>query len=445
MISVQRSWSRRRDARAGLASLPSRAALVVLDALLATGILLSTASQLRVGGSPVGPGEACLAIWVVASLAREADRLGPPLTKPLASLLIFWALFAASQAIGEIVGLAHERIRDPVSARHDVAAYLLIAAVSCLSVIEPGASERLRRVAWVLVASGALCLIVQLADAWNVIHVPILDPWYWDRFRGWSENPNQLALLAAALTLLSLHLAQTAGGVLARMAALCCGTVPLTVGVLTKSDSFTLFLIVATAALLLPWTVTLLRMLDQRPTWLSVAVSIAILTLPISLLAIAPFVTSIARQSQDFATSVYEDSNQGEARVELWSEALAIGTKAGMLGFGPGPHLTDKRGEEAPPPNFESHNTVLDLLTQGGMLAVCIFIGLLWSALATAWRAGFVVPPALLIGLVIAFAMFHIVTRHPIFWFAVALCLVGEGPRRAAGDHTAIASLGGGH
>ena len=81
---------------------------MALDALLALGLLLSPASRLRLDGSPIGPGELCLFIWVLLMLGRQAARLGGPLTPALSRLLVFWVLFAAALCIGTITG-----IRDP--------------------------------------------------------------------------------------------------------------------------------------------------------------------------------------------------------------------------------------------------------------------------------------------------------------------------------------------
>jgi hypothetical protein len=76
-----------------------------LDMLFALGLLVSPASQLRLAGSPVGPGEICLLIWIVLTLGREAARPGsPPLTPALSRLLIFWSLFALAQSLGALTG-----------------------------------------------------------------------------------------------------------------------------------------------------------------------------------------------------------------------------------------------------------------------------------------------------------------------------------------------------
>src|ERR1051325_10492661 len=73
---------------------------MLLDALLACGLVVSTASQLRPAGLPVGPGEICLGLWVLLMLWREVHRLGPPLSPPLTKLLIFWLVFTIAQSLG---------------------------------------------------------------------------------------------------------------------------------------------------------------------------------------------------------------------------------------------------------------------------------------------------------------------------------------------------------
>src|SRR4030088_1644766 len=117
-------------------------------------------------------------------LIREASRLGPPLTPALSRLLIFWSFFACAESLGVLAGYAIGDIHDPSMFLHDIIAYPFVAAISCLSVVEPGAAFRLRRVAWLLAGSGAAFLALQLANAWELFVVAAVHPWYWDRLRG---------------------------------------------------------------------------------------------------------------------------------------------------------------------------------------------------------------------------------------------------------------------
>src|SRR5579872_6464486 len=114
-----------------------------------------------------------------------------------------------------------------------------------------------------------------------------------------------------------------------------------------------------------------------------------------------------------------------------------------MLGLGPGPHLpipaAIRIGRQDPTSqpkyiggsdtqvngtmNFEAHNTPLDVFTQGGLIAV---LGLTWlvaAAFSLTCRRRLDGLTTLLCGLII-FSTFHLLIRHPIFWFAIAVCLV---------------------
>jgi hypothetical protein len=74
-------------------------------------------------------------------------------------------------------------------------------------------------------------------------------------------------------------------------------------------------------------------------------------------------------------------------------------------------------------PNFEAHNTLLDLFIQGGLIAVLSLGWLVATALVATHRAELDALTTMLCGLVI-FSIFHLIVRHPVFWFAISLCLV---------------------
>jgi O-antigen ligase len=426
---------------------------MMLDVLFAFGLLLSPASQLRLAGSPVGPGEICLLIWIVLTLGREAARLGPPLTPALSRLLIFWSLFAIAQSLGTLTALVIGDEHDAHWFLHDVMAYPLLAAVSCLSVIEPHAGPRLHRVAWLLSALGTPFLALQFANAWGLIDISSVDPWWWDQFRGWSANPHQLAVLCTVLALLSLHLAETATRLGQRIAAVACAIVPIYAGLLTKTDSFSVILVAAGLIFIAFKFRTWLVSCAPRITFRSAFAWIVVLALPAALVSAAPLAYSIAVEAADFAKAMARENpeqteEKAELRFELWEQAGMRGVESGMLGLGPGPHLEippaivagryggtfhPKYIEHPEPtfaPNFEAHNTVLDLFVQGGLIAVLSLIWVASTALSTAYRARLAGLPTLLCGLGI-YGAATLIIRHPIFWFAIALCLVaGTGARR---------------
>jgi|SRR5579872_3775379 len=418
------------------------------DFLLALGIVLSTASQLRPAG------EIFLVIWIGLMLGRETVRLGPPFTPALSRLVVFWLLFAAALSIGTLAGYAIGDVHDQALFMHDVMAYPLLAAISLLCVVGTDAELRLHRAAWLLVVVGSASLALQIIQAWGWISIGSIDPWYWDRLRGWSENPNQLAILCAVLGLLALHLAEVATSMAARIAAIGGAILPVYAGRLTKGDTFVLVLVAAGPIFISLKLRTWLLAHQPRLTVRSTCAWTAVLALPLLLASIVPFSGSLAGGAQaligDMAKGDQQDTKKTvQIRLQAWQLAIDRGLESAMLGLGPGPHLPippmiragrqDPSGEprylEHPEANgtsnFEAHNTLLDIFTQGGLIAV---LGLVWLMTATfllTCRTRLDGLTALLCGLMI-FSIFHLIVRHPAFWFSVAFCLVAAESRKAS-------------
>ncbi len=433
---------------------------VALDVLLTVALLLSAASQLRFDGVPVGPGEICLAFWGLLMLSREAARLGPVLSRPLSRLLIFWLSFAIAQCVGTMAGFVTGDRHDSGLFMHDIAAYAVAAAVSCLSVVEPGASSRLHRVAWLLVTCGAAWLLLQVAFGWGLVSLGDFDTWEWDRFRGLSDNSNQLALFCMVLVLLSLHLAEVARRFDRTIAALSCMIVAIVVGRLTMSDAFLLVLVLAG-----PIFVTLklwkwLMSVERRMLLRSASAWILVLALPLVVAYVTPLGATVAAEVEESIKSMTKGGGGRDTeettrlRIELWGGAIRRGVEAGMLGLGPGPHLeippaivagrldptNDPRHVNHPEfgdiPNFEAHNTFLDLFMQGGLIAVLSIGWLGATALFGTRRAGLDALTTSICGLAV-FGIFHLIVRHPIFWFAISLSLVAAANSRGASKRRA--------
>jgi hypothetical protein len=426
---------------------------VIGNALLALGMLLTTASQFRIGNLPIGPGELCLFVWLFFMLVREMALLGFPLTLALSRLLIFWTIFAMSQCLGLMTGVFIGEAYDSRWLIHDAMAYSLLFAVSCMSVVEPGARSRLRQIAWLLVTFAIPFLCLQIMTGWKLIEIPQIQPWYWDRFRGWSENPNQLSLLCGVLGLISLHLAETATRPSGRALAIACSILPIYVGRMTKSDTFTLALM-ASVPIFIVLKLHAWLLLPVRKNMMRVASAwIAVIALPLLVASIIPLGVFTASNTESFAKDLAKDNGnelkqESDLRFFLWSSAIRRGIETSMLGLGPGPHLdipteilvgrmtevgqpqNIEHPEASLAPNFEAHNSFLDLFTQGGIIALLSFIWILGVAAFAAYRtrrAGLV---TLICGLCI-YCMTGNVVRHPIFWFSIALCLVADGPVRA--------------
>ncbi|TGS10532.1 polymerase [Mesorhizobium sp. M2E.F.Ca.ET.209.01.1.1] len=403
---------------------------MIRDALLGAGVALSFASQISVPGLPFGFGELFLALWIMLSVGRTLAGGRIEATPAFLQLAKFWLLLSLTLAVGTVVGY-FTSVLYLTGLFHDTMAYVLLASVTCLAALQPDAALRLRRSAWWVIAIATGAFIVQLGLAWGWIHQSGVEPWYWDRLRGWSENPNQLALYCAVFGPLALHLAVTTNKRWAQFLALSSLIPIFYVGRLTKSDTY-----------LYTTILSCLVFLGLRlRAWFASGAGAASLSRQIVLLlivgavplAIAAAPYAIAEESSvaQFAKSLTKDGG-GEAtaetfdlRVFLWGEAIEKGLESWSLGLGPGPHLerppvADRQFLERP---FEAHNTILDLYLQGGLVAVLALAWIVASAAMSAWRSRFDALSVLLASVVV-FSMPHLTIRHPVVWFVLTFCLV---------------------
>ncbi|TIX41131.1 MAG: polymerase, partial [Mesorhizobium sp.] len=170
---------------------------MIRNALLAGGIAMGYAVQLSVPGLPFGYTELLLALWIMLSIGRVVIGGRLEATPALFRLATFWLIMTFTLAVGAIVGLLTTAVLDLSAPIHDIMAYMLLASVTCLAAAEPDADRQLRRTAWWAIGIVSACFVFQLALGWGWIHQPGVNPWFWDRFTGWSENPNQIAIYCA--------------------------------------------------------------------------------------------------------------------------------------------------------------------------------------------------------------------------------------------------------
>jgi len=397
---------------------------MILDSLLALGLLLSTATQLRFGDTPFGPGEMCLAIWLGLLLCLQAGRLAPASNAAFTVVVAFWLILFVAESVGAIVGFATELFFDTTEIMHDVIAYLFLFCLACAMALELNGAHRLRRMTWLIALFSAASLSLQLAHAYGLIRLPVAaDPWFYDRLRGWSNDPNQLGFATASLTLVSIHLADTATRRAKATAAAACAVLAFCVGVLTKSDSFAVGILGASAVFLAIKSSLWLATFKRGLTFRAALVSLALLGLPVLAVGALPLAPAVVERVEAKSAALYAEDNQGDLRFHLWEEAYDKGMQAAMLGLGPGPHLTKKAWKQSPPHKFEAHNTPLDLFVQGGLMAL-LAIAMLYASLLVATTKAKLPALAALSCAFVVFSMFHFIIRHPIFWFGVVLCLL---------------------
>lgn len=409
---------------------------MTIDWILAAGVGLSEATQLRLHGLPIGPGGSLIALWIFLSFLRLTAGGGTLRTKVSLRFLAFWTVFALALSVGACQSvLTQYRLTSVSGMVHDSFAYLLSAAITCLATATEGALGRLKRIAWIMMAVWSAGLLVQIGVGFGVFRIPHVSPWFWDRLRGWSENPNQLAICSGVAVLIGVDLVATAERPAAKTAALAMTALSVTAGRLTKSDTFLLAMVVAVATLLVlrlrAWLTVPAHMVGLRyPAAVLVVVGVtaaAALTVPhLSRAKVEHFVFSMDKEKNKTKTEATAD-----LRLFLWHEAIERGLRAWSLGLGPGPHLPrpNTLAYQFLPKPFEAHNSYLDVYLQGGLVADVALIALLANAGASAWRsrrdgllgAGVVV---------LIFTIPHFILRLPMVWFALMLCMAAEQEER---------------
>jgi O-antigen ligase len=409
-----------------------------LDSLLAAGLLLSLETQLRPSASGVGPGELCLVAWEFPFIILLLLRNDIVVPRACREVLQFWTVFALALSLGATMSIALGEILDISLVVHDIVAYLLLASISILMTLSLP-SPRIARVEWLFVIFGAVSLLLQAANTLGWYALPNIDPWYWERVRGWCDNPNQLALLCLLLALLALHLAERARRFGSRLLAITCTLIAVAYGWFSASNDY--HVVVVIAASLFSAMKILRCVVAAKPKILaSIFVACIVALPPLSVIAFASN-DDLSRQIGSFASGLVraDASSDLALREDLWVEGLSRGADAFMLGFGPGPHLSipgiilsNKRADhqpvnlQSPVPgiaaNFETHNTIIELFVQSGILGVVSFLWLGAVAVLRSFKAGHDGLTTALCSLAI-FGNSGVIFRFPGVWFVMLVAL----------------------
>ncbi len=368
------------------------------------GVVLTTATQLRVGGTPFGPGEALLVGWIGVSVALLCWDARLSHTAAANGVLLFWACAVPTLVAGTLWGYG-VGVSPAPGFEHDLAAFAFVALLFLLFVLQPRLEERVRMTAPLAAGFTVIPLFFVLVSG---VSGPV-HPWFGPRFTGWAVNPNQLALGVVVLPFYGLHMVERSDRRLPRVffAAIVLGS--LVLGAASLSD-----------ALFAAWAVGLglagayfgARVV-ARPTSSFLEAALRRLALPLATLgALGVAWHLLIANLVGTAMSVYSAGGQGSARLLLWSGALDAMMSSPLFGLGPGAHA----GYGVPFQGSEAHNTLMDWGASTGLLGLAIYLGYLGWLARRALQAGAFYLAAGVITLFV-FGSFHYVLRHPTFWF----------------------------
>jgi O-antigen ligase len=249
--------------------------------------------------------------------------------------------------------------------------------------------------------------------------VPTLGPislWYGGgfRFRGWSENPNQMALAVAAMPFFGWWFLQRSSSLIGKIACAVGIALCMVAGIATKSDGLRVAWVVSSGVigLLMFYRVTA----RGRSRWLH----ISHVVIPVLLvMAVIFFGDELVARLSGVAEGIYAEGDQGEKRFTLWAHGLQAIAASPLFGFGPGAYS----GYDGPFESFEAHNSFIDWGMSTGLAGILMYVALLgwitWQALRSR--------NVLLVGMVttvIVASVFGYLLRHPDFWMVLVLVLI---------------------
>jgi hypothetical protein len=380
-------------------------------------VVLTGATQLRIPGLPIGPGELMLVGWSLfvgcLLLCRGIVGLGPQFRV----FLMYWLLAFALLGLGALVAAGTGR-QDPNTTSHDALAFGLAAVASCLFGLRWHGDQaerfhlKLARLTFFIctTVTTVLLIVAQVSPTLGSISL-----WYAGlRFRGWALNPNQMALFVVTMPFLGWYLMQYTHKPGSRLAYLVGIGGAIAVGIATQSDALRLAWAgtsVAVGSIL--WVQSLMR---GRGRFLFVSYFLV----PFLLIYFGTFFGhEIIFKIDRVVEGSYDEFGQGEDRMRLWSHGLDAIQRSPVVGFGPGAYS----GQTGPLQGGEAHNSLIDWGMSTGILGVALHVALLAWCARQALRVSSLPLLAIVMALTL-FSLLHYMLRQPLYWLILALVLI---------------------
>lgn len=393
-------------------TIPGRSAKrPLVSALAGISLAASAATQLRVVG--IGPGEILLAVVFLSALVQLAWRGTMALDRNarLYTLVIFNCAFVSLLAL--LAALVQKVYFEDWLRQYFFILFTVLFPFVFYAAFGPQALERAILVfAISTVLLFGLTYLATIAEMGAVGNVSFM--YGGARFRGWSENPNQAALIIGiSVPLLIRHVIERGGSMLI--------FAPLVMlGVLSGLAVYSNALQVAWA-LGLGVSIAASKRLGHGFRMVEVSVPM-LLTLLFKVVAAGFVVAGTLWLLNNFqilfeGTAKGMASGQGAARLILWRHAFEAFLQAPLIGHGPG-HFSGMAG---PFMGSEAHNLLLDWLTSYGLVGVLILFGYLVLVGVGLLRKGSFAVLAVF-GVLVLVSTFHFFGRHPAFWFTLFYC-----------------------
>lgn len=114
---------------------------------------------------------------------------------------------------------------------------------------------------------------------------------------------------------------------------------------------------------------------------------------------------------------LWREADQGNLRTLLYKHGLLAAMNSPVIGLGAGVFS----GISGPLQQFESHNTFIDLMTNGGIVLSALFYYPFIKVILLNYKKN---PyKSAVVTAFLAFTLFHFIARHPIVWIAWGCCI----------------------
>jgi O-antigen ligase len=372
--------------------------------LLSFGLVLTMATQLRLGGSFIGVGEGLLFLWICISWVDIVGRKNIRIPADLRPFLVFFAVVVTTLLFSLLFQLAQTYVVSP-DTFHDLVAYAFLAVlVFTFAMLRPSLDYVRQSLKIITVALPLLLAVLLAISKFKPAIGPVVldDGW---RFSGPAENPNQIGMAMVPIPFLSTFFISEARTLRGRLGYAATIVLAVWVGIATDSDATQVAW--TAGAMLLVLLGLLTKIMGRAHPFYLAATLVAVGVL--ALLIVLP--TPIGAKIFDHLSA----DDQGNARMILWAEAISEISKSPILGRGPG-----ARTSTAIAGVIEAHNSYLDLALTTGLLGAAMALGLV---VTLSLRASLLARPPLWSAFMAlqCFVMFHNVFRHPLLWFSMML------------------------
>ena len=387
----------------------------VLALVLSVVLFLSVSTNLRMNGFPIGVGEIGLLLLMVVSIfIKPWQRVSNPL---FLFWLAVWGCTALGYAFGTVVG--NLRLHNAVAY-----AYTGLLTLAFVTVFARLSASDLRRILFYFVVISVVGLWLGLLAYLNLDQATLaslrIDMSDNGRYQGWCQNANQMSLLLVPMPFLVLDLWANSQN---KTKWLGLGWAALLL--LTVIMGF----VVRSAALTASWALGLgilgILNLKQNPRFDWKGVVAVLLVFVIAFMVVRGLtqqgMLGTTEKNDALQVGIGTAEDKVDIRIQLWKNAVTVFEKSPIFGHGPGAYSKFDLGKT----NFtgmEAHNTLIDLMIQGGVLLGLAYIGLFIWLVTSLWRTRQVL---LLVSVIALFSfeffMFHL--RQPVLWFYLVLVL----------------------